>query len=172
MYAALAIWTCLSGFAHSEIGSPKSSRLLDLQPTPATRALIDGLLHASTSLTILYTPQRAMGRVGYSRDLAERRAKFELTIHCGSTCDLESFAIGRRLSTGRRIAGNCPRPIALVIYFSSKERPRFDSLHATSNGQCFSIRGHAYFLTPENSLIDLVAPLVDVLSGSAQSQDR
>lgn len=162
----------LSGPVHPDSSSQQTSRLVELKPAVATRELVDRLLHDSTSLTIFYTPQRTMGRVGYSRDLLERRSKFDLTIRCGSTCDLELAELSRRLSTARRMTGDCPRPIATIIYFSSNELARFESLYATSNGQCFSIRGQAYFLDKEESLAELIRPLEEVLTDSTRSQDR
>jgi hypothetical protein len=162
--ALLAAQTVSASEAPSRLSPSDAARqtLVENEPTAATRTFIAELINNSVKVEIYFTPAESMGRVGFSRELAEKRAKYFLEYRCHAGCGFELKELGRRLSTGRRLDGDCPRPISTVIYFSTKDRSRAESMYLAANGQCYSIRGNAYFLDKDNSIAELVGRLRNI----------
>jgi len=153
--------------AIAEVTQPQSFehtlKLLEAKPSAATRQLLENLFQKSSSVTVYYTPVQRMGRSEFTREEAERYAKYILTYQCGSSCERQLSEFKRRLSSGRRVVGDCPRPIGIVVFFSAKEQRRFESLYISSHGLCYSIGGQSYFVDQSNSLAPLVDPLQHAL---------
>lgn len=63
------------------------------------------MMNASTSVEVYFTPVELMGRVGFSPELAEKRAKYSLVYRCHAACGTELQGLLHRLSTGRRLSG-------------------------------------------------------------------
>lgn len=137
--------------------------LIEREPTAATGALFEELINGSAKVEVYFTPVEFMGRVGFSHEMAEQRAKYVLEYRCHAGCGIELQDLRRRLSTGRRLSGNCPRPISTVMHFFNREGSRIESVVVSANGQCFSIRDNAYFLDSQNSIEGLVDGLRHVL---------
>ena len=148
----------------SEVGS-KTATTHDAKAT--AEAKVAKLFGSSRAVDLYYTPVEMMGRVGFSAQMAEQRAKYYFRIRCQVTCGSELQELRRRLSTGRQLRGECPRPISTVMHLGGEGGSKVASIFVSANGQCFAIGSAAYFVDKAHSIAVLVNRLHGVFTQGA-----
>lgn len=122
-------------------------RVLDSHPDPQTRKRILSAFERASRLTVFYTPENEMGRLGFNTQMARDSASFTLSARCRGSCGVSFKNLQDELAKGLRIEGNWPGPVGAVIDLKTESEEFVASVIATAEGQCFTLDGRSYFLS-------------------------
>lgn len=151
--SALVVTCILASFSSAKAATnsaPSTSgvtrTIIDRVPSVETIGLVNKIFERARRLTVYYTPESQMGRLGFDLKMAREMARFEVSISCRGSCGNEFSRFRDSLATGLRIRGDCVGPIGTVIDLRDESGVMITSIAGTSEGQCFTIEGQSYFV--------------------------
>jgi hypothetical protein len=123
-----------------------SITIVEKEPSAETVKLVNNIFERAERLTVFYTTESEMGRVGYNLKMARDHARFQVSIRCRGACKFEFQHLRDDLAKALLIRGNCPGPIGSVVDFVDQAGKPVATIFATAEGQCLTLHEKAYFL--------------------------
>jgi hypothetical protein len=147
MCLALLVMPARSTESDPVAHEPPTTRIIvEEAPSLETVRRLDDIFERAGSLTVFYTAESEMGRVGYNQKMARELARFQLSVSCRGSCKVEFAQLRDDLAKGLRIRGTCPGSINAAIDFTDQAGKAIASIIATAEGQCFTLDAQSYFL--------------------------
>jgi hypothetical protein len=134
-------------YCRENVQSAESRVIVEDQASADVIRSLSNIFERGSRLTVYYTSENEMGRLGFDARMARELARFTYSVDCRGNCAVEFRELLKDLSQGRAIRGDCPGPVTTAIDLRDPEGNEVASINATADGQCFELNHRSYFLS-------------------------